>query len=433
MRYHGIFFFCCVTAFWGTENGMGADMRHKFYFLIQQITWVAFLLLTLFAVKSFGRALPDEIYVPFGEKADYRFGVPVSVTLKDDSEEVFYRMNGQSDTAAEAPFYTVTCKLFGIFPVKDVKVMMVDRQAVYAGGEAIGIYVKTSGVLVIGTSEVERPDGSEAAPAENILKAGDYILSVNGEKVAEKEDLQRLVQQNGAEKEILKINRKGEEVEVSVTPVQNKNGTYMLGAWVRDDLAGIGTLTYYKEDGTYGALGHAVSDGDVGERIQMREGYVYNAQIIGVKKGQKGNPGELSGMIRYQSADCLGTIEENTDIGIYGKLDGNIAALPRGDYYNICYKQDIKQGPATIICGFTGEKKEYAIEIESLDYSGREANKGILFRVTDEQLLDMTGGIVQGMSGSPILQDGKIIGAVTHVFVSDSSMGYGIFIENMVE
>ena len=141
----------------------------------------------------------------------------------------------------------------------------------------------------------------------------------------------------------------------------------------------------------------------------------------------------MSGMIRYQSADCLGIIEENTDIGIYGKLDGNIAALPRGDYYNICYKQDIKQGPATIICGFTGEKKEYAIEIESLDYSGREANKGILFRVTDEQLLDMTGGIVQGMSGSPILQDGKIIGAVTHVFVSDSSMGYGIFIENMVE
>ena len=265
------------------------------------------------------------------------------------------------------------------------------------------------------------------------MKAGDYILSVNGEKVAEKEDLQRLVQQNGAEKEILTINRNGESIEVGVTPVQNKNGTYMLGAWVRDDLAGIGTLTYYKEDGTFGALGHAVSDGDVGGRIQMREGYVYNAQIIGVKKGQKGNPGELSGMIRYQSADCLGTIEENTDIGIYGKLDGNIAALPRGDYYNICYKQDIKQGPATIICGFTGEKKEYAIEIESLDYSGREANKGILFRVTDEQLLDMTGGIVQGMSGSPILQDGKIIGAVTHVFVSDSSMGYGIFIENMVE
>lgn len=401
--------------------------RYKSFF--RGIAYAGYCIVFLFAVYTFEKSIPDQIYVKAGEAIDYQFQVPVTMEIQEDSSPVAKSTNNANVRQS----YNVTCRLFGIFPVKDIEVVLVDGDAVYAGGMPIGIYVKTSGVLVIGTSEVERPDGSEAAPAENILKAGDYILSVNGEKVAEKEDLQRLVQQNGAEKEILKINRKGEEVEVGVTPVQNKNGTYMLGAWVRDDLAGIGTLTYYKEDGTYGALGHAVSDGDVGERIQMCEGYVYNAQIIGVKKGQKGNPGELSGMIRYQSTDCLGTIEENTDIGIYGKLDGNIAALPRGDYYNICYKQDIKQGPATIICGFTGEKKEYAIEIESLDYSGREANKGILFRVTDEQLLDMTGGIVQGMSGSPILQDGKIIGAVTHVFVSDSSMGYGIFIENMVE
>lgn len=401
--------------------------RYKSFF--RGIAYAGYCIVFLFAVYTFEKSIPDQIYVKAGEAIDYRFQVPVTMEIQEDSSPVAKSTNNANVRQS----YIVTCRLFGIFSVKDIEVVLVDGDAVYAGGMPIGIYVKTRGVLVIGTSEVERPDGSEAAPAENILKAGDYILSVNGEKVAEKEDLQRLVQQNGAEKEILKINRKGEEVEVGVTPVQNKNGTYMLGAWVRDDLAGIGTLTYYKEDGTYGALGHAVSDGDVGERIQMREGYVYNAQIIGVKKGQKGNPGELSGMIRYRSADCLGTIEENTDIGIYGKLDGNIAALPRGDYYNICYKQDIKQGPATIICGFTGEKKEYAIEIESLDYSGREANKGILFRVTDEQLLDMTGGIVQGMSGSPILQDGKIIGAVTHVFVSDSSMGYGIFIENMVE
>lgn len=401
--------------------------RYKSFF--RGIAYAGYCIVFLFAVYTFEKSIPDQIYVKAGEAIDYQFQVPVTMEIQEDSSPVAKSTNNANVRQS----YIVTCRLFGIFPVKDIEVVLVDGDAVYAGGMPIGIYVKTSGVLVIGTSEVERSDGSEAAPAENILKAGDYVLSVNGEKVAEKEDLQRLVQQNGAEKEILKINRKGEEFEVGVTPVQNKNGTYMLGAWVRDDLAGIGTLTYYKEDGTYGALGHAVSDGDVGERIQMSEGYVYNAQIIGVKKGQKGNPGELSGMIRYQSADCLGTIEENTDIGIYGKLDGNIAALPRGDYYNICYKQDIKQGPATIICGFTGEKKEYAIEIESLDYSGREANKGILFRVTDEQLLDMTGGIVQGMSGSPILQDGKIIGAVTHVFVSDSSMGYGIFIENMVE
>ena len=153
-------------------------MRHKFYFLIQQITWVVFLFLTLFAVKTFERALPDEIYVPFGEKADYRFGVPVSVTLKDDSEEVFYRLNGQEDAVAEAPFYTVTCKLFGIFPVKDVKVMMVDRQEVTAGGEAIGIYVKTDGILVLGTAKIADVWGNECSPAQNLVQSGDYIVSV---------------------------------------------------------------------------------------------------------------------------------------------------------------------------------------------------------------------------------------------------------------
>lgn len=287
--------------------------RYKSFF--RGIAYAGYCIVFLFAVYTFEKSIPDRIYVKAGEAIDYQFQVPVTMEIQEDSSPVAKSTNNANVRQS----YIVTCRLFGIFPVKDIEVVLVDGDAVYAGGMPIGIYVKTRGVLVIGTSEVERPDGSEAAPAENILKAGDYILSVNGEKVAEKEDLQRLVQQNGAEKEILKINRKGEEVEVGVTPVQNKNGTYMLGAWVRDDLAGIGTLTYYKEDGTYGALGHAVSDGDVGERIQMREGYVYNAQIIGVKKGQKGNPGELSGMIRYQSADCLGTIEENTDIGIYGK------------------------------------------------------------------------------------------------------------------
>ena len=173
-------------------------MRHKFYFLIQQITWVVFLLLTLFAVKTFERALPDEIYVPFGEKADYRFGVPVSVTLKDDSEEVFYRLNGQEDAVAEAPFYTVTCKLFGIFPVKDVKVMMVDRQEVTAGGEAIGIYVKTDGILVLGTAKIADAWGNECSPAQNLVQSGDYIVSVNGETVCGKEELMDKIDSYGS-------------------------------------------------------------------------------------------------------------------------------------------------------------------------------------------------------------------------------------------
>ena len=283
-------------------------MRHKFYFLIQQITWVAFLLLTLFAVKSFGRALPDEIYVPFGEKADYRFGVPVSVTLKDDSEEVFYRMNGQSDTAAEAPFYTVTCKLFGIFPVKDVKVMMVDRQAVYAGGEAIGIYVKTDGILVLGTAKIADVWGNECSPAQNLVQSGDYIVSVNGETVYEKEELMDKIDSYGSGREIIGVMRKGEYVEVSMNPVKGETGKYRLGIWVRDDLAGVGTLTYYRQDGGFGALGHAVSDGDTGVQMSLSEGYIYETKIVSIQKGKTGVPGELAGIIDYGESHCMGSI-----------------------------------------------------------------------------------------------------------------------------
>lgn len=397
--------------------------------LFRWIAYAGYCIVFLFAIDTFEKSIPDQIFVKAGEEIQYEFQMPVTFEVTENSLEA-----AQNQTVGKVrQSYYVTCRLFGLFPVKDIKVILVDGDAVYVGGTPIGIYVKTNGVLVIGTGEVALSDKTVAKPSENIIKAGDYILSVNGKAVNEKEELQQSIRENGAKKNVLGINRNGEYIEVGIEPACSKNGVYMLGIWVRDDLAGIGTLTYYDENGNFGALGHAVSDGDVGEMIQMREGYVYNAQIIGVKKGKKGNPGELSGLIDYQRANCLGTIKTNTDIGIYGTLDGNIKTLALGDCYNICYKQDIKTGPATIISGFTGEKKEYAIEIETLDYSGREANKGILFKVTDEKLLNLTGGIVQGMSGSPIIQDGKLIGAVTHVFVSDSSMGYGIFIENMVE
>ena len=181
--------------------------RYKSFF--RGIAYAGYCIVFLFAVYTFEKSIPDQIYVKAGEAIDYQFQVPVTMEIQEDSAPVAKSTNN----ANVRQFYIVTCRLFGIFPVKDIVVVLVDGDAVYAGGMPIGIYVKTRGVLVIGTSEVERPDGSEAAPAENILKAGDYILSVNGEKVAEKEDLQRLVQQNGAEKEILKINRKGEEVE----------------------------------------------------------------------------------------------------------------------------------------------------------------------------------------------------------------------------
>ena len=301
----------------------------------------------------------------------------------------------------------------------------------YAGGEAIGIYVKTDGILVLGTAKIADVWGNECSPAQNLVQSGDYIVSVNGETVYEKEELMDKIDSYGSGREIIGVMRKGEYVEVSMNPVKGETGKYRLGIWVRDDLAGVGTLTYYRQDGGFGALGHAVSDGDTGVQMSLSEGYIYETKIVSIQKGKTGVPGELAGIIDYGESHCMGSITENSPLGIRGVLNDTAGEL-EGEVYEVAYKQDIEPGKAYIISEVSGERAEYEIEIESLDYSGDEENKGILFKVTDERLLDLTGGIVQGMSGSPIIQNGKMIGAVTHVFVSDASMGYGIFIEKML-
>lgn len=404
---------------------------NRYYRVIQQMTWIGFFLVAAFAVKTFYQAIPEQMYVNVGDEVSYDFDVPVSVVLKEESAEVFDNLS-ESAQLQRTPAYTVTCKLFGLFPVKDVEVMMVDKESVYASGMPIGIYVKTQGILVLGTANVEDAGGRECHPAQNLVKSGDYIVSVNGEPVYEKEELIEKIDTYGENREVLGVERNGEYIEVSLMPVKSGQGNHLLGIWVRDDLAGVGTLTYYQEDGSFGALGHAVSDGDTGTKMNLSEGWIYLADIVGIKKGEKGSPGELSGVIDYGENRCLGTITENTELGIRGKLQRKPETSEEQQSYEVCYKQDIRLGTAYIVSQVSGKSEMYEINIKSLDYSGVEENKGILFQVTDPELLELTGGIVQGMSGSPIIQDGKIIGAVTHVFVSDSSMGYGIFIEKML-
>ena len=403
--------------------------RKKFFF--EALAYSGLLTVFLFSVKTFEEAIPDKMYVELGEKVVYDFGVPITVVLKEDAEEAFGGNSNQYQIKDNS--YTVTCKLFGILPVKDVEVTLTEGTGVYAGGTIIGIYTKMNGVLVIGTGKVTIADGEEKSPAENLVKGGDYIVSVNGKAVDEKESLAELIDVYGGSKEVLGIIRNDEYIEVAAEPVKAENDQYMLGIWVRDDLAGVGTLTYYTEEGEYGALGHPVSDGDTGTKVAIKEGNIYEADIVGIRKGEDGNPGEIAGVINYGNAYKVGTIETNCDRGIYGTLNGNQKEYLKDAYFEVAYKQDISLGKAYILSDVSGEIAQYEIEIESLDYSGREENKGILIHVTDEKLLELTGGIVQGMSGSPIIQNGKIIGAVTHVFVKDSTKGYGIFIENMLE
>ena len=402
--------------------------RYKYFF--RWITTAGLCAVFLFAVYTFEQAIPDKIYATDIDELSYDFKVPVTVELEKNSIETVARDLTNPFPSAS---YHVICKLFGIFPVKSIEVFLVNEEELYAVGIPIGIYVETDGVFVIDTGVVVSENGEKKKPTEHILQPGDYIVSVNGTKVRKKEQLQELVRENGTSEDILGIRRENEYLEATVNAVAGEDGVCRIGAWVKDDLAGVGTMTYYTKAGEFSALGHAISDADNGKMIEIDQGRIYPANIIGVKKGEKGNPGELQGVVTYSKDSVLGKIEKNTKTGIFGTLYEKEKAESEFQSYMVGYKQTIQPGKAYILSSPGGKQEEYEIEIESLDYSGREKNKGILFRVTDKELLELTGGIVQGMSGSPIIQDNKLIGAVTHVLVNDPTRGYGIFIENMLE
>ena len=232
---------------------------------------------------------------------------------------------------------------------------------------------------------------------------------------------------------MLDLERNGESIQVEVDPVQTKEGDYKLGIWVRDNTQGIGTLTFLTEDGTFGALGHGIADVDTGILLEPSGGRLYDTTIVNIHKGETGNPGELSGLIRYRDSYICGTIAENTEAGIFGQANTHLLEKLGTQTLQAGYKQEIEPGEAFIRSSISGEVKDYRVEIVEVRQNEEDVNKGIILEVTDPELLSLTGGIVQGMSGSPIIQNGKIVGAVTHVFVQDSAKGFGIFLENMLE
>jgi len=222
-------------------------------------------------------------------------------------------------------------------------------------------------------------------------------------------------------------------IDVQLHPTKDEVGAYKLGIWVRDNAQGLGTITFLNADSEYGALGHGIHDVDTGKLIEMSTGRLYDTSIQNIKKGENGNPGGMEGIIVYNHYNILGSITTNTETGIYGKLDRIERIFDSKEAYPAAAKEEIQVGEACIRCAVSGKPEDYTVRITKVDLDAREVNKGIEIQVTDKRLLKLTGGIVQGMSGSPIMQNGKIIGAVTHVFVQDATKGYGIFIENMLE
>ncbi|MGN0367381.1 MAG: SpoIVB peptidase S55 domain-containing protein [Wujia sp.] len=303
---------------------------------------------------------------------------------------------------------------------------------VHPSGEPIGIYVKTKGVLVIATGQVEGPDGTVSSPCKNILQAGDYIMKIGDETISDKQTfIKRITGTNGAPVH-LTIYRDGAQRRVSVTPVLNKQRVYVLGLWVKDDLSGIGTLTY--TDGKeFAALGHSINDNDTGMQFMISDGAIYDAQIFRIQKPLSTSPGRLEGMINYTGGYVLGRVQANNSYGIHGILTKKtLSQINDEDMVPIGSKESVHTGCAQLYSAISGTPCKYEINIVSIQ-EHNETGRCMEFVVTDKALLDLTGGIVQGMSGTPILQDGKLIGAVTHVFVDNASKGYGIFIEEMMD
>ncbi len=218
-----------------------------------------------------------------------------------------------------------------------------------------------------------------------------------------------------------------------MSPVKTEDGTYKLGAWVRDDTQGIGTLTYVDENGNFGALGHGISDSDTGKVVEIEHGELYDTEILGIERGTVGNPGVMAGVIYYGPGSQLGAITDNTEIGIFGTVNDRLRQTLTADAVPVGYRQDVRKGQAWVRSDVSGQLRDYEIEIQKISLNPVQENKSIVLKVVDPELLKLTGGIVQGMSGSPIIQDGKLIGAVTHVFVQDSTRGYGIFVEDMMK
>lgn len=415
--------------------------------IYKNIIGIYLCILGCFAYTTMMQSIPDHVYLEEGETLKLDKKLPVTLALSDSrktamaelGEKTYEMVKKEYTTETCRQFaqgeYTLTCYLLGILPVKEVQVSVVDAQSLYASGHVVGIYGQAQGVLVMGSSPIETADGSMREPAEHIVFPGDYITAVNHTPVTEKEELIAAVNRCKNAPMVLSLYRGAEQIDVSITAAEAKDGRYQLGLWVKDDMAGIGTLTYYNAKGNFGALGHGIGDGKTKDLLRLSDGKLYRAQILGIKKGRRGDPGEIEGMVFYGKSDQIGSVSSNTAIGIYGTLTETFRQTQQetDQSYPIGYKQEIKTGEAQILSDVSGERRTYRIMIDDLDYSPSDDNKGIRFHVEDNDLLALTGGIVQGLSGSPILQNGKIIGAVTHVLVNDPAKGYGIFVEAMVE
>lgn len=394
------------------------------------------------------RLVPNEILLFENRTEQLNFEVPfMELTMKgEDSRTVqvsasrVKKKNGDIQFSMADPVSFMTgdtgsvqaeVKLFGWLHCKNIRFDVMEEARVMPVGNAVGLYIHADGVMVLGTGKVSGKDGMEKTPSYEVLQTGDYIYEVNSEPVTTIQDISSKIQKNGAKKLVLSVNRGSNKIKVKISPILADNGEYQIGAWLREDTEGIGTLTFVTEKNQFAALGHGITDADTGLLIKLQNGGLYTAGIDRVVFGEPGAPGELVGSVKLGQRNRLGTISDNTPLGITGDITSSKYQYQEKNSLPLGRKQEVREGAAWILCQLGDTVKKYQVEIEKIHVSSSD-NKGMEIHVTDKKLLQEAGGIVQGMSGAPLIQDDKCIGAVTHVFVKDVTRGYATFIENML-
>lgn len=374
-------------------------------------------LLTITVQVPFGTifSLPQDVYLSYSDidliNSQNFFGSAITLDVKDDV------LSASNEDNKEI---YVEFKLFDLIPIKTQKVKLLSENEVIASGEIVGMNMKTKGLIVI-SSDIEQ------------IYKGDIIQMINDDEVLSFEQVEELLSNINSEESItLSILRDKNNIKVSVTPKYNAvTDSYKLGVWVKDNMGGIGTLTFIKSDNRFGSLGHPISESDSSSVIDVVGGDIYSCNIMGVNKSQNNVPGEIRAL--FLAKDSQGSVDKNCEFGVYGWLNEDSNLINNGQEYKIGGRLTVRPGKAKILSNIDGTGvKEYDIEIIKTNYQSTSNDKGMIIRVKDKDLIEKTGGIVQGMSGSPIIQNNKIVGAVTHVFLNDSTKGYGVYLDWML-
>ena len=397
--------------------------------LFKKIIIITFLLLIYIYVCNIC-LLPSSYIIMQGENLNLYTLLGLSIKEKLDYQTLQTSSTIEQTQINKIGKVNFSLNLFNLIPLKNIDVNVIPKTTVVPMGNAIGMKLYTAGVLVVGMSEIE---GKK--PYENSgIKEGDRIVQINQNQIDNTDDLMEAVNQSNGNKISLQYVRDEKTITTSIKPVKNSSNEYKIGLWVRDAAAGVGTLTFYEPASRmFATLGHGIMDIDTLDLIKIANGELVTTNILSITKGTKGNPGEIRGTI--EAGHTIGNISKNTKFGVFGTMNKTpYLTVSDENAMQVALREEIKTDKAQIICELENGKKEYYdIEIQKVFVNNNKDNKSMLIKITDLKLLKKTGGIIQGMSGAPIIQNGKFVGAVTHVLVNDPTIGYGVFADIMLK